>query len=66
MGNSAVKKRLRMEGRISYREGNFDDREFGSGARAGKEYILDGNIKSTSLPSKAFMISQTRPLSRPM
>ena len=46
--------RLRIEGRINHRESSFNDRSFGSGARDGEEYILNGDIKSTTFTLEGF------------
>lgn len=39
---------FRLEGRISYRDSSFNDRQVGTGARDGEEYILNGAIESTT------------------
>lgn len=46
--------RLRVEGRVNYRESSFDSRKIGTGALAGEEYILNGEIESTSLTLEGF------------
>lgn len=45
---------IRVEGRLSYRNGDFNDRKIGTGQRVGEEYILNGEIKSTSLTLEGF------------
>lgn len=45
---------FRIEGRLSYREGSFSETQFGTGAREGQEYILDGDIQSTTLTVEGF------------
>lgn len=45
---------FRLEGRLSHRDGSFNDRKIGTGARNGAEYILKGDIKSTSFMLEAF------------
>ncbi len=45
---------LRVEGRIGYHKSDFDDRKVGAGSRAGEEYILNGDIKSTTLTVEGF------------
>ncbi|SFH00117.1 Opacity protein [Neptunomonas qingdaonensis] len=47
-------KQLRVEGRIGHHESDFDDRKVGTGSRAGEEYILNGDIKSTTLTVEVF------------
>lgn len=44
----------RIEGRIGYRNGSFNDRKVGTGARNGEEYILNGDIKSTTFTIEGF------------
>lgn len=46
--------RMRIEGRIGYRDSDFNDRKVGTGERAGEEYILDGSLKSTTLTIEGF------------
>ena len=46
--------RFRIEGRIGFRDGSFNSREVGIGARAGEEYILDGDIESTTFTVEGF------------
>lgn len=49
-----INDRIRIEGRLSRRDGSFNDRKIGTGARAGEEYILDGEIESTTLTVEGF------------
>ncbi|XPF95979.1 outer membrane protein [Colwellia sp. RE-S-Sl-9] len=44
----------RIEGRIGYRDSSFNDRQIGTGARAGEEYILNGEIESTTYTIEGF------------
>lgn len=46
--------RLRVEGRIGVHKSDFDDKQVGTGSRAGEEYILNGDIKSTTLTVEGF------------
>lgn len=46
--------RFRIEGRLGYREGSFNDAQTGTGARAGEEYILNGDVKTTTLTVEGF------------
>lgn len=39
---------------MGYREGSFNDAQTGTGARAGEEYILNGDIKTTTLTVEGF------------
>jgi opacity protein-like surface antigen len=50
----AFTKNLRLEGRISYREASFNEQQLGTGARAGEEYVLNGDLDSTSLTIEGF------------
>ncbi|NNC99304.1 MAG: porin family protein, partial [Gammaproteobacteria bacterium] len=45
---------FRVEGRLSQRDSDFNDRKIGTGARSGEEYILNGNVESTSLTVEGF------------
>ena len=45
---------LRVEGRLGYRDSSFNDTNFGTGARDGQEYTLNGDIKSTTLTVEGF------------
>ncbi|WP_370980265.1 outer membrane protein [Agaribacterium sp. ZY112] len=47
-------KNLRIEGRIAYRDTSFNDRQVGTGERAGEEYILNGEFKSTTFTVEGF------------
>lgn len=49
-----INKNFRIESRISHRESSFNETQFGTGARDGEEYILDGDIRSTSLTVEGF------------
>ncbi|UYO74896.1 outer membrane beta-barrel protein [Halomonas qinghailakensis] len=46
--------RLRLEGRVSRRNATFGSTEFGSGARTGEEFILDGDLQSTTITVEGF------------
>lgn len=46
--------KLRLEARLAYRDSSFNEREIGTGARDGEEYILNGDVKSTSLAFNGF------------
>lgn len=46
--------RFRVEGRINHREGSFSETKFGTGTRDGQEYILNGNIESTTFTVEGF------------
>ncbi|GAA0419560.1 porin family protein [Cocleimonas flava] len=46
--------KFRIEGRLTHRDGDFNDKNIGSGARAGEEYVLNGNIESTALTVEGF------------
>lgn len=50
----ALNKQARLEGRAGFHRGSFRETEFGTGERAGEEYILDGGIKSTTFTIEAF------------
>ncbi|MGQ7843530.1 outer membrane protein [Granulosicoccus sp. 3-233] len=45
---------FRIEGRLSFHQADFNSRRYGTGARNGAEYILDGDIESTSLTIDGF------------
>ena len=45
---------FRIEGRLGYRDSNFNDRQMGTGAREGEEYYLNGNIKSVTVTLEGF------------
>ena len=44
---------LSIELRLGYHDSDFNSKEIGTGARDGEEYILDGDIKSTTLTLEA-------------
>ena len=50
----AFNEQFRLEGRLAYRKAKFNDQKFGTGARDGEEYILDGDLASTSLTVEGF------------
>jgi opacity protein-like surface antigen len=50
----SVNDQIRVEGRLSYREADFNSRELGMGERDGEEFILNGDIKSTALTIEGF------------
>lgn len=45
---------FRLEGRVANRDGSFDERMIGTGARSGQEYILNGEIESTTFTLEGF------------
>lgn len=45
---------VRVEVRLGFHQADINDRRLGSGARSGEEYILDGDINSTSLTLEGF------------
>lgn len=45
---------FRIEGRLGFHESDFNSRRVGTGARAGEEYILNGDLKSTTLTIEGF------------
>lgn len=45
---------IRIEGRLGHREGSFNERQVGTGERAGEEYVLNGNIESTAFTVEVF------------
>ncbi|WP_158966729.1 outer membrane protein [Paraglaciecola sp. L3A3] len=49
-----INQQFRVEARLGYRESSFDQQQFGTGEREGEEYILDGEIESTTLTIEAF------------
>lgn len=57
--------KFRVEGRLGFRRGEFNDTEFGNGERAGEEYILDGDIESTTLTVDGFYDIRTNSLFTP-
>lgn len=46
--------KFRLEGRIGFHDGSFNDTKFGTGARDGEEYIVNGEIESTTYTVEAF------------
>nr|WP_067290366.1 outer membrane beta-barrel protein [Marinobacterium profundum] len=50
----AFNNQFRVEGRLSLHRADFDSQQFGTGARAGEEYVLNGDIKSTTLTIEGF------------
>lgn len=46
--------RFRVEGRLGYREGRFNEKKIGTGARTGEEYILNGDIQTKTLTVEGF------------
>ncbi|MBT8080066.1 MAG: outer membrane beta-barrel protein [Gammaproteobacteria bacterium] len=49
-----VSEQFRIEGRISHRDSSFNDRQIGTGARDGEEYILNGALESTTFTVEGF------------
>ncbi|MEM9102833.1 MAG: outer membrane beta-barrel protein [Pseudomonadota bacterium] len=47
-------KQFRIEGRVTYRDSDIEETKFGTGARTGEEYILDGEIESTAFTLEGF------------
>lgn len=45
---------FRVESRLGLHQADFDSQRFGTGARAGEEYVLNGDIKSTTLTVEGF------------
>ena len=45
---------LRVEGRLGFHRGEFNDKQLGLADRAGAEFILDGEIESTTLTVEGF------------
>lgn len=45
---------LRLEGRLGYRSSDFNDTHYGTGARNGEEYTLNGDISSTTFTIEGF------------
>lgn len=45
---------FRVEGRLAFRNSDFNETQFGTGARDGEEYILDGSFQSTSITLEGF------------
>lgn len=49
-----INSQFRVEGRIGYRESSFNEQQFGTGARDGEEYILNGEIESYTYTIEGF------------
>jgi opacity protein-like surface antigen len=47
-------KNIRIEGRIGYRDSDFNATRYGTGTRAGEEYILKGSVESTTFTIEGF------------
>lgn len=45
---------FRVEGRLGVRRGEFRDTEFGTGERAGEEYIMDDDVEATTFNLDGF------------
>lgn len=45
---------FRLEGRLGYRSSDFNDTHYGTGARNGAEYTLNGDISSTTFTIEGF------------
>lgn len=45
---------LRLEGRLGFRRGAFNDKQPGMGERAGQDFVLNGEIESTTLSVEGF------------
>lgn len=45
---------FRIESRLGFHRGEFSSLAFGTGARAGSDYVLDGEIESTTLTVEGF------------
>lgn len=45
---------IRFEARLATREGSFTETQDGTGSRAGDNYVLDGEIETTTLTFEAF------------
>ncbi len=50
----ALNGQFRVEGRLGMHRADFNSQRFGTGARAGEEYVLDGDIESTTLTVEGF------------
>lgn len=46
--------KLRLEGRVAYRSSDFNETRYGTGARNGQEYILNGEVESTAFTIEGF------------
>jgi len=49
-----LNEQLRLEGRLGFRRGEFNDKQAGMGERAGQDFILNGEIESTTLSVEGF------------
>lgn len=49
-----INKQFRLETSLGYREGKFSSQRFGTGARAGEEYILKGKLESSTFTVEGF------------
>lgn len=49
-----INDQFRVEGRLARHRNEFNSQRFGTGARDGEEYILDGTMKSMSLTVEVF------------
>ena len=49
-----VNEQFRVEGRLGLHRADFNSQRFGAGARAGEEYVLDGEFESTTLTVEGF------------
>ena len=54
-----IDKQFRIEARLGHRNADFNSRELGLGEREGEEFILNGDIKSTTLSIEGFYDIQT-------
>lgn len=50
----AFNENYRLEARLGYHKSDFGDRQIGTGARDGEEYILDGEFESTTFTIEGF------------
>lgn len=50
----ALNEQFRVEGRLGLHRADFNSKRIGIGARAGEEYVLDGDIESTALTLEGF------------
>lgn len=58
----ALSENARFEGRFGLHRGIFTETEFGTGERAGEEYILDGSLKSATFTVEAFYDFPLKPV----
>lgn len=56
---------FRVEGRLGHRNGDINSEKAGTGERAGEEFILDGEIKSTTLTVEGFYDFKTTSAFKP-